>query len=262
VILTGGGQTQLRGTETMNAHNDSTTFLNPPATADSSARAVLRARIAARAAASEALATTGTRADRARANADAARVSLAVLGDVEGAIRQHQAEAYVAAAAGDLAVPTLDIPPALAERREQSRARAEALAAAELAEQSLAAERAAAIEVQKNADAAVNDAARAAMAEHAEDVASRLEEVMARAYILADELEAISMLSVPSRDQTWAEGRIRLSPVAMRRATTPLGHDGRPGLPAPQSYAGRRLPSLQTFFEALCRDADAARSEI
>jgi hypothetical protein len=50
----------------------------------------------------------------------------------------------------------------------------------------------------------------------------------------------------------------RALPAAMRRATTPLGHDG-PGLPAPQSYAGRRLPEVQRFSEALSRDADAAR---
>jgi hypothetical protein len=99
------------------------------------------------------------------------------------------------------------------------------------------------------------------MAEHADDVASRLEAAMAAAFDLADELEAISMLSVPNyaARETWAEGRIRLSPAAMRRATTPLGHDGRPGLPAPQSYAGRRLPAVQQFFEALRRDADAVR---
>jgi hypothetical protein len=66
------------------------------------------------------------------------------------------------------------------------------------------------------------------MAEHADDVASRLEAAMAAAFDLADELEAISMLSVPNyaARETWAEGRIRLSPAAMRRATTPLGHDG------------------------------------
>jgi hypothetical protein len=55
------------------------------------------------------------------------------------------------------------------------------------------------------------------------------------------------------------EGRIQLSPAAARRATTPLGHDGRPGLPAPQSFAGHRLQAVQQYFEALCRDADATR---
>jgi hypothetical protein len=244
----------------MNAHTKARALPDTPAAA-SQARAALRARIAERTAAAEALATATAKAARARVLLEAAQRQLAGLGDVDGAIKAHQAAAYVALAegGGELAAPALDVPPALAERQERVRAAAAGLAAAEAAHASIQAERTAAATAETRAEASVFDAARTAMAEHADDIALRLDAAMAAAFVLADELEALAMLSAPGPGQTWAEGRLRLSPAAMRRATTPLGHDGRPWLPAPQSYAGRRLPAVQQYFEALRRDADAVR---
>jgi hypothetical protein len=62
----------------------------------------------------------------------------------------------------------------------------------------------------------------------------------ANSHALRDDLLALAGLSVMGRGQTWAEGRLRLSPEALRRATTPL--DWRPQLPGVESYEGRRLP--------------------
>ena len=217
----------------------------------------------ARAAAAATLQAANAKAARARAlGQEAAQRDLAVLGDPAGEIERLRADAFkkAAEAGGHLAAPpTLDVAPALAERQERARAAAAAMAAAEArATASLQAERTAAVEAEKSAEAAVIDAARVAMAEHADDVASRLDATMVAAFALADELEAIAMLSAPNyaAGENWLTGRIRLSPAASRRAATPMAW--RPGLPGAQSYAGRRLPEVQQYFEALTHDGGVA----
>jgi hypothetical protein len=78
--------------------------------------------------------------------------------------------------------------------------------------------------------------------------------------MFADELEAIAMLSAPNyaAGENRQTGRIRLSPAASQRLTTPM--DWRPVLPSAQSYGGRRLPAAQQYFDALRPDAEAVRS--
>jgi hypothetical protein len=107
------------------------------------------------------------------------------------------------------------------------------------------------------AEAEVFDAAKQALVEGAERIAAELEEALRRAFALEDDLQALSTLSAQGRGQTWAEGRLRLSPAVHRRLTTPL--NWRPPLPGGQSYPGRRLPGWQELLTALQSDTNAQR---
>src|SRR5262249_54199120 len=86
-------------------------------------------------------------------------------------------------------------------------------------------------------------------------LAAELDTVVSTAYTLRDDLLALAGLSVMGRGQTWVGGRLRLSPEALRRATTPL--DWRPQRPGVQTYLGRHLPTWEAYFTALQADADA-----
>jgi hypothetical protein len=67
----------------------------------------------------------------------------------------------------------------------------------------------------KNADTAVHVAARAAMVEYADSVASALDAALTTVFDLEDELQALAMLSVPdyAAGESWQAG-------AARRVTT------------------------------------------
>ena len=184
---------------------------------------------------------------------------LDALGDVDGAIAAHRADAYKAWAAdgGERPVPDVPVPPHLAERQRARAVAADELAAAKAAHDALSAERAAAVAAHGRASDAVFDAAKQVLVEEADRIAAELEETLRHALALNDELHALSMLSAQRGGQTWAEGRLQLSGAVHRRLTTPL--DWRPMLPGAETYAGRRLPQVQRYFEALRSNADAVR---
>jgi hypothetical protein len=222
-----------------------------------SAREALRAAIAVRdEAAARVREAAATLARSERLAADAQR-RLAALGDVDGAIATRRADAYKAWAADGGERPALDVPTELAERQRARGAAAEELAAAQAAHESLSTESASTVHAHGRASDAVFDAAKRVLVEEAERIAAELEEALRHVFALNDELHAISMLSAQRGGQTWAEGRLQLSPAVHRRLTTPL--DWRPQLPGGQSYAGRRLSGWQTLFMTLQVDPDAAR---
>jgi hypothetical protein len=181
------------------------------------------------------------------------------LGDVDGAIAAHRADAYKAWAAEGGERPALDVPADLAERQRARVAAAEEFAAAQAAHDGLSGERAAAVEAHTRAGDAVFDAAKAVLVEEAGRIAAELDEALRHVFALEDDLQALGMFSAQGRGcgETWAQGRLRLSPAVHNRITTPLAW--RPELPGGQSYAGRRLPGWQALFNALQAEADAVK---
>jgi hypothetical protein len=240
----------------MNAHDPTTAQASPV----SPARERLRSAIAERTAAEAALAAASQSAIRAQNIMEAAQRRVEALGDVDGEIAAHHAAAYRAYAETGGERPELEVPAHLADRQRRLTTEREQLAAARAAHAALAAENDAAREALALAKDNVLFAAKAVLEAEADRLAAKLEAVVSKAHALRDDLLALAGLSVMERGQTWAEGRLHLSPEALRRATTPL--DWRPQLPGTANYEGRRLPAWQRMIDALQNDPNALSNDL
>jgi hypothetical protein len=221
-----------------------------PGDLTSTPRERLRAAIAQRTVAEAALAAATQKAGNAQRILDAVQGRLAALGDVEGEIAAHKAAAYRTFAeittGDDRPVPVLDVPAPLAQRQ---------LAAATERER-LAAEHTTAKEALASAADRVLVAAKAVVVAEASRITADLEVATRTAQSLRDDLLAIAGLNAMERGQTWAEGKLRLSPETLRLATQSL--DWRPQLPGLESYVSRRAPTWERLLAALQRDADSS----